>query len=167
MAPIEAEIKPNSYNRKGWFAAVDRRWSQPDEAIQRIAIFILQSEKVYKRGEELKGRFGKLQPAYLCNIFQIGSHRSAEKWKYNASVHKQANLDSLTCSDLQAEELKKSLNLNLSKDYTPEQIEAYTTNNVGTTALDKEYIRLLEKLFPVGKLSRGDLKCRHGTRDKP
>jgi peptidyl-prolyl cis-trans isomerase B (cyclophilin B) len=63
------------------------------------------------------------------------------------------------------EEIEKSLNLNLSKDFTPEQIAAYTTIG-GTPHLDKEYSVFGEVISGL-EIAEEISKVATGAQDKP
>jgi peptidyl-prolyl cis-trans isomerase B (cyclophilin B) len=159
---IEAEIKPNHYHRKGMIAAARQGAGVNPMKRSNGSQFYIAIGKVYKE-EELKADLEKLQPAFMQYV-QIGSQEALRN-EYTR-LYKAGQFDSLTMLVIsKREEIEKSLNLNLSKDYTPEQIGAYTTIG-GTPHLDKEYtvfgevisgLEIAEEISNVGT----------GTRDKP
>jgi peptidyl-prolyl cis-trans isomerase B (cyclophilin B) len=132
---IEAEIKPNHYHRKGMIAAARQGNSINPMKRSNGSQFYVVIGKVYKEAE-LRADMEKLQPAFMQYV-QLGSQEALRN-EYTR-LYKEGQFDSLTMLVIsKREEIEKSLNLNLSKEFTAEQIAAYTSIG-GTPHLDKEY----------------------------
>ncbi|WP_339877060.1 peptidylprolyl isomerase [uncultured Algoriphagus sp.] len=132
---IPAEIRPNYYHKKGMIAAA----RQPDginpERRSNGSQFYITIGKVYDE-LELTTDMQELQKA-LMKYMELGSQEELKN-EY-IRLYNEQKFDSLTNLILsKRDELEKSLNVKLTKDYTKEQIEAYTTVG-GVPHLDKEY----------------------------
>ena len=132
---IPAEIRPNYYHKKGMIAAA----RQPDginpERRSNGSQFYITIGKVYDE-LELTTDMQELQKA-LMRYMELGSQEELKN-EY-IRLYNEQKFDSLTNLILsKRDELEKSLNVKLTKDYTKEQIEAYTTVG-GVPHLDKEY----------------------------
>lgn len=159
---IEAEIKPNHYHKKGMIAAA--RQGNGINPLKRSngSQFYIVIGKVYQE-DELKADMEKLQPAFMQYV-QLGSQETLRN-EYTR-LYKAEQFDSLTMLVIsKREEIEKSLNLNLSKDYTAEQITAYTTIG-GTPHLDKEYSVFGEVISGL-EIAEGISTVATGARDKP
>ena len=132
---LPAEIRPNYYHKKGMIAAA----RQPDginpERRSNGSQFYITIGKVYDE-LELTTDMQELQKA-LMKYMELGSQEELKN-EY-IRLYNEQKFDSLTNLILsKRDELEKSLNVKLTKDYTKEQIEAYTTVG-GVPHLDKEY----------------------------
>lgn len=132
---IPAEILPNHYHRKGMIAAARQGNSiNPTRASNGSQFYIVQG-RTYEE-LELTTDFVALQKA----VFQYVQLESQKPFKeeYNR-LYAAQEFDSLTSLILsKRDEIEESLKITLSKNYTPEQIQAYATIG-GTPHLDKEY----------------------------
>ncbi len=159
---IEAEIKPNHYHRKGMIAAARQGDGINPMKRSNGSQFYIAIGKVYKE-EELMADMAKLQPAFMQYV-QLGSQEALRN-EYTR-LYKAQQFDSLTMLIIsKREEIEKSLNLNLSKDFTPEQVAAYTSIG-GTPHLDKEYTvfgEVIDGLEVAEEIS----KVPTGAGDKP
>jgi len=159
---IEAEIRPNHYHRKGMIAAARQGAGVNPMKRSNGSQFYIAIGKVYME-EELKADLEKLQPAFMQYV-QLGSQQALRN-EYTR-LYKAGQFDSLTMLVIsKREEIEKSLNLNLSKEFTPEQIAAYTTIG-GTPHLDKEYSVFGEVISGLG-IAEEISKVATGARDKP
>lgn len=132
---VPAEILPNHFHRKGMIAAARQGNNiNPTKASNGSQFYIVQG-RTY--GElELTTDFQALQKAVFQYV-QLESQK-ALKEEYNR-LYAAQEFDSLTNLLLsKRDEIAKTLNITLTKEYTPEQIEAYATIG-GTPHLDKEY----------------------------
>lgn len=132
---VPAEILPNHYHRKGMIAAARQGNNiNPSRASNGSQFYIVQG-RTYEE-LELTTDFPALQKAVLQYV-QLESQKSFKE-EYNR-LYAAQEFDSLTNLILsKRDEIAKSLNVTLSKDYTPEQIQAYATVG-GTPHLDQEY----------------------------
>lgn len=140
LPPIEwttlpPEIKPYYYHKKGIISAP----RQPDQVnpgrVSNGSQFFIVHGRVFEK-EELITDMQALQKAFIKYV-QLGSQEELKK-EYQR-LYAAQEFDSLTQMMVsKREELENSLNLNLSKDLTAEQIEVYTTLG-GAPHLDKEY----------------------------
>jgi peptidyl-prolyl cis-trans isomerase B (cyclophilin B) len=132
---LPAEIKPNHYHKKGMIAAA-RQGDQinPERRSNGSQFYIVQG-KVYEEAE-LTTDLTALQDAFI-RYSQVESKqdlRNEYRRLYNAG-----EFDSLTSFIVsKRDEIANSLNIKLTKDFSKEQIKAYTTVG-GTPHLDKEY----------------------------
>ena len=132
---LPAEIRPNHYHKKGMIAAARQGDGINPERRSNGSQFYIVIGKVYNE-LELTTDMVPLQKAFM-KYMELGSQ--AELKKEYVRLYNEQKYDSLTTMLLsKREELEKSLNIKLTKDFTPEQIEAYTTVG-GTPHLDKEY----------------------------
>ncbi len=132
---LPAEIRPNHYHRKGMIAAARQGNNINPERRSNASQFYIVQGKVYNEAELITD-MEVLQEAFMRYV-QIGSQqdlRNEYKRLYEAGAFD--SLTSLLVS--KRDEIAESLSLKLTKDYTPEQIEAYTTLG-GTPHLDHEY----------------------------
>jgi cyclophilin family peptidyl-prolyl cis-trans isomerase len=132
---IPAEILPNHYHRKGMIAAARQGNNiNPTRASNGSQFYIVQG-RTYEE-LELTTDFPALQKAILQYV-QLESQRPLKE-EYNR-LYAEQKFDSLSTLILsKRDEIAKSLNLTLTKNYTPEQIEAYAKLG-GTPHLDREY----------------------------
>lgn len=132
---IPAEILPNHFHRKGMIAAARQGNNiNPTKASNGSQFYIVQG-RTYEE-LELTTDFPALQKAVLQYV-QLESQKPLKE-EYNR-LYAAQQFDSLTNLLLsKRDEIAKSLNVKLTKEYTPEQIEAYATVG-GTPHLDKEY----------------------------
>lgn len=132
---LPAEIKRNHFHKKGMIAAARQPDGVNPERRSNGSQFYIVLGKVYTEPELLVD-FTKLQPAFMKYI-QLGSQEDLKK-EY-IRLYEAQEFDSLTALLVsKREEIEKSLNINATKDFSPEQIEAYTTVG-GTPHLDGEY----------------------------
>lgn len=132
---VQAEILPNHFHRKGMIAAARQGNSiNPSKASNGSQFYIVQG-RTYEE-LELTTDFPALQKAVLQYV-QLESQKPLKE-EYNR-LYAAQQFDSLSTLILsKRDEIAKSLNLNLKKNYTPEQIEAYAKMG-GTPHLDGEY----------------------------
>ena len=132
---LPAEIKRNHFHKKGMIAAARQPDGVNPEKRSNGSQFYIVLGKVYTEPELLVD-FTKLQPAFMKYI-QLGSQEDLKK-EY-IRLYEAQEFDSLTALLVsKREEIEKSLNINATKDFSPEQIETYTTVG-GTPHLDGEY----------------------------
>ncbi|WP_425636079.1 peptidylprolyl isomerase [Algoriphagus yeomjeoni] len=132
---LPAEIRPKYFHKKGMIAAA----RQPDginpERRSNGSQFYITIGQVYDE-LELTTDMKELQKS-LMKYMELGSQEELKNQYIR--LYNEQKFDSLTNLILsKRDELEKSLNVNLTKDYTKEQIEAYTTVG-GVPHLDKEY----------------------------
>lgn len=159
---LPAEIRPNYFHKKGMIAAA----RQPDginpERRSNGSQFYIVIGKVYNE-LELTTDMTELQKS-LMKYMELGSQ--AELKNEYIRLYNEEKYDSLTNLILsKRDELEKSLNVNLTKDFTKEQIEAYTTVG-GVPHLDKEYTvfgEVIQGLDVAEEISNVPT----GYRDKP
>lgn len=159
---LPAEIRANHYHKKGMIAAA----RQPDginpERRSNGSQFYITVGKVYNE-LELTTDMEQLQKA-LMKYMELGSQ--AELKNEYIRLYNEQKYDSLTTLILsKRDELETSLNVNLTKDYSKEQIEAYTTVG-GVPHLDKEYTvfgEVIQGLEVAEEISNVPT----GYRDKP
>lgn len=132
---IPAEILLNHFHRKGMIAAARQGNNiNPTKASNGSQFYIVQG-RTYEE-LELTTDFPALQKAILQYV-QLESQKPLKE-EYNR-LYAAQQFDSLSMLILsKRDEIAKSLNLTLSKNYTPEQIEAYAKMG-GTPHLDREY----------------------------
>jgi peptidyl-prolyl cis-trans isomerase B (cyclophilin B) len=105
----------------------------------------------------------KLQPAFMQYV-QLASQEELRK-EYSR-LYAAEQFDSLTMLVVsKREEIEKSLNLNLTKNFSKEQIEAYTTIG-GTPHLDQEYTVFGEVISGL-EVAEEISKVKTGSRDVP
>ncbi|MEB2778241.1 peptidylprolyl isomerase [Algoriphagus sp. D3-2-R+10] len=154
---LPAEIRSNHYHKKGMIAAA----RQPDginpERRSNGSQFYITIGKVYDE-LELTTDMELLQKSFMKYI-ELGSQEELKNTYVR--LYNEQKYDSLTTLLLsKRDELESSLNTNLTKDFTKEQIEAYTTVG-GVPHLDKEYtvfgevIQGLEVADEISKVSTG------------
>ena len=159
---LPAEIRPQYYHKKGMIAAA----RQPDginpERRSNGSQFYITIGKVYDE-LELTTDMKELQKS-LMKYMELGSQEELKN-EY-IRLYNEQKYDSLTNLILsKRDELEKSLNVNLTKDFTKEQIEAYTTVG-GVPHLDKEYTvfgEVIQGLEVAEEIS----KTETNTRDRP
>lgn len=132
---LPAEIRPNHYHKKGMIAAARQGDGINPERRSNGSQFYIVIGKVYEE-LELTTDMKELQKQ-LMKYMELGSQ--AELKNEYIRLYNEQQYDSLTNLILsKRDEIEKSLNVNLTKDFTKEQIEAYTTVG-GVPHLDKEY----------------------------
>lgn len=132
---LPAEIRPNHYHRKGMIAAARQGDNINPERRSNGSQFYIVQGKVYSEAE-LTTDMEALQQAFMRYV-QIGSQQDLRN-EYKR-LYEAGEFDSLTSLLVsKRDEIAESLSLKLTKDYTPEQIEAYTTFG-GTPHLDQDY----------------------------
>ncbi|WP_296702462.1 peptidylprolyl isomerase [Algoriphagus sp.] len=132
---LPAEINSKYFHKRGMIAAA----RQPDginpEKRSNGSQFYIVLGKVYSE-EELMVDLNLLQPAFMKYI-QLGSQEELKN-EY-IRLYDAQKFDSLTTLLIsKRKEIEESLNIKVTKNFTPEQIEAYTTVG-GTPHLDGEY----------------------------
>lgn len=159
---LPAEIRPQYYHKKGMIAAA----RQPDginpERRSNGSQFYITIGQVYNE-LELTTDMKELQKS-LMKYMELGSQEELKN-EY-IRLYNEQKYDSLTTLILsKRDELEKSLNVNLTKDFTKEQIEAYTTIG-GVPHLDKEYTvfgEVIQGLEVAEEISNTSTN----TRDRP
>lgn len=132
---LPAEIRSNHYHKKGMIAAARQGDGINPERRSNGSQFYIVIGKVYNE-LELTTDIEALQKAFM-KYMELGSQTELKN-EY-IRLYNEQKYDSLTSVLLSKRDtLQKSLNINLTKDFTPEQIEDYTTVG-GTPHLDKEY----------------------------
>ncbi|MDG1276892.1 MAG: peptidylprolyl isomerase [Algoriphagus sp.] len=157
-----AEINAKHFHRKGMIAAARQGNGINPGRRSNGSQFYIVIGKVYKE-EELKADMEKLQPAFMQYV-QLASQEELRK-EYSR-LYAAEQFDSLTMLVMsKREEIEKSLNLNLTKNYSKEQIEAYTTVG-GTPHLDQEYTVFGEVISGL-EVAEEISKVKTGSRDVP
>lgn len=132
---IPAEINSNYFHKRGMIAAARQPDSVNPGKRSNGSQFYIVLGKVYEE-EELKADLALLQKAFMKYI-QLGSQEELRN-EYSRLYNEQ-KFDSLTSLLISKRaEIEESLNIKVTKDFSPEQIEAYTTVG-GTPHLDGEY----------------------------
>lgn len=132
---LPAEILPNHYHKRGMIAAARQGNGINPERRSNGSQFYIVLGKVYSE-LELTTDMEALQKAFM-KYMELGSQDNL-KSEY-VRLYNEQKYDSLTTLLLsKRDELEQSLSVNLTKKFTPEQIEAYTTVG-GTPHLDMEY----------------------------
>ncbi|MFC5626986.1 peptidylprolyl isomerase [Algoriphagus winogradskyi] len=159
---LPAEIRPKYYHRKGMIAAARQPDSVNPERRSNGSQFYITIGKVYDE-LELTTDMKELQKS-LMKYMELGSQ--AELKNEYIRLYNEQKYDSLTTMILSMrDELESSLNVNLTKEFTKEQIEAYTTVG-GVPHLDKEYTvfgEVIQGLEVAEEISN----VATNTRDKP
>lgn len=132
---IPAEILPHHFHRKGMIAAARQGNNINPERRSNGSQFYIVQGKVYPE-IELTTDMQALQDAFMRYV-QIQSQQGLRN-EYKR-LYEEGKFDSLTSLLVsKRDEIAQSLSLKLTKDFTPQQILAYTTMG-GTPHLDKEY----------------------------
>jgi len=132
---LPAEIRPNHYHKKGMIAAARQGDGINPERRSNGSQFYIVLGKVYTE-LELTTDMLALQKAFLKYI-ELGTQKEVkENYIRLYNEQKYDSLNHLMLS--KRKELEETLHLNLGKEFTSEEIEAYTTVG-GTPHLDKEY----------------------------
>lgn len=149
---LPSEIRPNHIHRKGMIAAARQGDGINPERRSNASQFYIVQGKVYNE-LELTTDMVALQEAFMRYV-QIKSQQDLRN-EYSR-LYEAGELDSLTSLLVsKRDEIAESLSLKLTKDYTPDQIEAYTTLG-GTPHLDREYTvfgEVIQGLEVVEKIS--------------
>jgi peptidyl-prolyl cis-trans isomerase B (cyclophilin B) len=132
---IPAEILPHHFHKKGMIAAARQGNNINPERRSNGSQFYIVQGKVYTE-TELTTDMQALQDAFMRYV-QIESQQELRN-EYKR-LYEEGKFDSLTTLLVsKRDEIAQSLSLKLTKDFTPEQIKAYTTVG-GTPHLDREY----------------------------
>jgi peptidyl-prolyl cis-trans isomerase B (cyclophilin B) len=159
---LPAEINAKHFHRKGMIAAARQGNGINPGRRSNGSQFYIVIGKVYNE-EELKADMEKLQPAFMQYV-QLASQEELRK-EYSR-LYAAEQFDSLTMLVVsKREEIEKSLNLNLTKNFSKEQIEAYTTIG-GTPHLDQEYTVFGEVISGL-EVAEEISKVKTGSRDVP
>jgi peptidyl-prolyl cis-trans isomerase B (cyclophilin B) len=149
---LPAEILPNHVHIRGMLAAARQGNNiNPERRSNGSQFYIVQGRKY--EALELTTDFPALQKA-VFQFMQLGSEQKL-KQEYSRLFQEQ-KIDSLTNLLLsKRDEIAKTLNIKLTKDYTPEQIKGYAEMG-GTPHLDFEYTvfgQVLSGLDVVDKIA--------------
>jgi peptidyl-prolyl cis-trans isomerase B (cyclophilin B) len=159
---LPAEIRSNHFHKKGMIAAARQGDGINPQRRSNGSQFYIVLGKVYTQ-LELTTDMIELQKAIL-KYMELGSQRALKETYIR--LYNEQEYDSLTTLILsKRDEMEKSLNLKLSKDFTPDEIKAYTTEG-GTPHLDKEYTvfgQVIKGLEVAEKISEEPI----GSRDSP
>jgi peptidyl-prolyl cis-trans isomerase B (cyclophilin B) len=132
---IAAEILPHHFHKKGMIAAARQGNNINPERRSNGSQFYIVQGKVYTENELITD-MQALQDAFMRYV-QIESQQQLRN-EYKR-LYEEGKFDSLTTLLLsKRDEIAQFLSLKLTKDFTPEQIKAYTTVG-GTPHLDQEY----------------------------
>jgi peptidyl-prolyl cis-trans isomerase B (cyclophilin B) len=132
---IPAEILPHHFHKKGMIAAARQGNNINPERRSNGSQFYIVQGKVYTENELITD-MQALQDAFMRYV-QIESQQQLRN-EYKR-LYEEGKFDSLTTLLVsKRDEIAQSLSLKLTKDFTPEQIKAYTTVG-GTPHLDQEY----------------------------
>jgi len=132
---IPAEIFPHHYHKKGMIAAARQGNNINPERRSNGSQFYIVQGKVYTENELITD-MQALQDAFMRYV-QIESQQELRN-EYKR-LYEEGKFDSLTTLLVsKRDEIAQSLSLKLTKDFTPDQIKAYTTVG-GTPHLDREY----------------------------
>lgn len=132
---IPAEILPHHFHKKGMIAAARQGNNINPERRSNGSQFYIVQGKVYTENELITD-MQALQDAFMRYV-QIESQQDLRN-EYKR-LYEEGKFDSLTTLLVsKRDEIAQSLSLKLTKDFTPEQIKAYTTVG-GTPHLDQEY----------------------------
>lgn len=159
---LPAEITSNHFHQRGMIAAA----RQPDginpEKRSNGSQFYIVLGKVYSE-DELMVDLSLLQPAFMKYI-QLGSQEELKN-EY-VRLYEAQEFDSLTSLLIsKSKEIEESLNINVTKNFSPAQVEAYTTVG-GTPHLDGEYTvfgQVVQGMEVVDRIAEEPT----GFRDKP
>lgn len=159
---LPAEIVPTHFHKKGMIAAARQGNSINPERRSNASQFYVVIGKKYNE-LELTTDMEKLQNAFMKYVgLKSEEHVKNEYMR----LYSEQKFDSLTHLMLsKRDELESLLNLKLTKDFTREQIEAYTTVG-GTPHLDNEYTvfgQIVEGLEVAEKIAAEPTTAR----DKP
>lgn len=159
---LPAEIRAKHFHKKGMLAAARQADGINPDRRSNASQFYIVIGKVYEE-LELTTDMGLLQKAFMKYI-ELGSQKEVKETYVR--LYKEEKYDSLTMLLLsKRQELESSLNTKLTKDFTKEQIEAYTTVG-GVPHLDKEYTvfgEVIQGLEVADEISNVPT----GYRDKP
>lgn len=132
---IPAEILPHHFHKKGMIAAARQGNNINPERRSNGSQFYIVQGKVYTENELITD-MQALQDAFMRYV-QIESQQDLRN-EYKR-LYEEGKFDSLTTLLVsKRDEIAQSLSLKLTKNFTPEQIKAYTTVG-GTPHLDQEY----------------------------
>ncbi len=132
---LPAEIRPKYVHRKGMISAARQGDNvNPQKRSNGSQFFIVQGETYGE--QELVTDFPALQKA----AFQFMQYEDQKEFRQTYSrLYQEGKFDSLTSLVIsKRDEIAKTLNVKLTKDYTPEQIKMYAEIG-GTPHLDFEY----------------------------
>ncbi|MGY6522856.1 MAG: peptidylprolyl isomerase [Mongoliitalea sp.] len=159
---VPAEIKPGLIHEKGMIAAARMGNNVNPERRSSGSQFYIVQGKVYDRNELVVDM--RLLSETFFKYMQLGSNRELME-KYQ-QLYQAQEFDAINEMMLAAKsDLEAFYNLNLEKNMTPQQIQAYTTVG-GTPHLDNEYTvfgKVIQGLDVMEKIAAVET----GPRDKP
>lgn len=132
---LPAEIRPNYVHRKGMISAARQGDNVNPQKRSNGSQFFIVEGRTYGE-QELITDFAALQKA----VFQFMQYGDQQEFKQEYTrLYQEEKYDSLTNLVLsKRDEIAKTLNVKLTKDYTPEQVRMYAEIG-GTPHLDFEY----------------------------
>ncbi|WP_287063918.1 peptidylprolyl isomerase, partial [Algoriphagus sp.] len=159
---LPAEILPHHFHKKGMIAAARQGNNINPQKRSSGSQFYIVLGKVYTQ-DELITDMAKLQAAFMQYV-QLQSQDNLRQ-EYTR-LYELQEFDSLTNLMIsKRKEIEQSLNMKLTKDMSPERIEAYTTVG-GTPHLDDEYTVFGEVISGIDVAEKIAQEQR-GARDKP
>jgi peptidyl-prolyl cis-trans isomerase B (cyclophilin B) len=159
---LPAEILSHHFHKKGMIAAARQGNNINPQKRSSGSQFYIVLGKVYTQ-DELITDMAKLQSAFMQYV-QLQSQDNLRQ-EYTR-LYELQEFDSLTNLMIsKRKEIEQSLNMKLTKDMSPERIEAYTTVG-GTPHLDDEYTVFGEVISGIDVAEKIAQEQR-GARDKP
>lgn len=145
---LPAEIRPGHYHKKGMIAAARQGDGINPERRSNGSQFYIVLGKVYSE-LELTTDMAALQKAFL-KYMELGTQKELkEKYVRLYTERKYDSLNQLLLS--KRKELEENLHVNLTKEFTEEELEAYTT--VGGTKMYTVFGQVIQGLEVAERIS--------------